>query len=140
MADAGRGFKPTFAIVFISVKQDRNAVCEIFTAAGIDCIGATSCHEFTDGNQTEGAIAVLLLAINKEHYTVLVQDIGAGTVAEAGTHLAEAALKKFSNPSLILLSTSIMENGAMLDGETLTRGIEKAIGSQVNLFGGMAGD
>jgi hypothetical protein len=28
----------------------------------------------------------------------------------------------------------------MLDGETLTRGIEKAIGSQVNLFGGMAGD
>jgi hypothetical protein len=101
-------------LFFISVKQDRNAVCEILTAAGIDCIGATSCHEFTDGNQSEGAIAVLLLDINKDHYAVLTEDIGAGTLTEAGTHLAEAALKKFSNPSLILLSTSIMENGPCL--------------------------
>ncbi|MEP7376432.1 MAG: FIST N-terminal domain-containing protein [Chitinophagaceae bacterium] len=141
MADAGLpGFKPTLAIVFISVKQDRGAVGGILTAAGIDCIGATSCHEFTDGSQSEGAIAVLLLDIHKDHYAVLAEDIGTRTLTEAGIHLAEAALQKFNNPSLIILSTSIMENGTMLDGETLTRGIEKAIGSQVNLFGGMAGD
>lgn len=144
MVDASRpdrqDFKPTLAIVFISVKQDRNAVCEILTKRGIDCIGATSCHEFTDGNQSEGAIAVLLLDINKDNYGVLVEDIAERTVTEAASHLSAAALQKFSNPSLILLSTSIRENGAMLDGETLIRGIEKAIGSQVNLFGGMAGD
>lgn len=144
MADAGRpdgqGFKPTLAIVFISVKQDKNAVCEIFTREGIDCIGATSCHEFTDGHQSEGAIAVLLLGVAKDNYAVLVEDIAERTVTEAAAHLSVAALQKFSRPSLIILSTSIMENGAMLDGETLIRGIEKAIGSQVNLFGGMAGD
>jgi len=134
------GFKPTLAIIFISIKQDRKAVCEILAKEEIDCIGATSCHEFTDGNQTEGAIAVLLLAIDKNNYAVLTEDIGAKTITEAGVNLSKAALQKFNNPSLIILSTSIMENGAMLDGETLIRGIEKAIGPHVNMFGGMAGD
>ncbi|HMJ46213.1 MAG TPA: FIST N-terminal domain-containing protein [Ferruginibacter sp.] len=136
----GQGFNPTLAIVFISIEQDRKAVCEILTKEGIDCIGATSCNEFTQGNQSKGAIAVLLLDINKNNYTVLSQDVGKGTPTGAATLLAEAALQKFSNPSLILLSTSIMETGVMLDGETLIRGIEKSIGSHVNLFGGMAGD
>ena len=41
MAD---GFKPTLSIVFISVKQDRKAVCEILHQKEIDIIGATSCY------------------------------------------------------------------------------------------------
>jgi hypothetical protein len=137
MAD---GFIPTLGIVFISVKQDSNAVCQVLTEAGIDCIGATSCNEFTDGNQTEGAIAILLLDADKSNYAVLTEDIGERTIAEAAGHLSATALQKFSNPSLILLSTSLMHTGAMLDGETLIRSIEAAIGSQVNMFGGMAGD
>jgi hypothetical protein len=134
------GFRPALAIIFISVKQDRNTVCAVLTAAGIDCIGATSCHEFTNGNQSEEGIAVLLLAIDKNNYAVLTEDIGAGTITEAATHLSTTALQKFSKPSFIILSTSIMENGTMLDGETLIRSIEKATGPQVNMFGGMAGD
>ncbi len=137
MAD---GFTPTLAIVFISVNQNRDAVCEMLDKENIDVIGATSCHEFTEGDQSEGGIAILLLAIDKNNYAVLAEDIGTRTLTEAGTHLATAALQKFSNPSLIILSTSIMEDGTMLDGETLIRGIEKAIGPQVNMFGGMAGD
>ena len=35
-------FKPTLAIVFISIKQDRKAVCEILSKEGIDVFGATS--------------------------------------------------------------------------------------------------
>ncbi len=134
------GFKPTLAFVFISVKQDSNAICDLLTKAGIDCIGATSCNEFTDGHQSEGAVAILLLAMDKANYAILTEDIGTGTIAEAATHLSNAALEKFSKPSLILLSTSLMENGAMLDGETLIRNLERAVGSQVNMFGGMAGD
>ena len=137
MAD---GYKPTLAIVFISIKQDREAVSEILGSHGIDFIGATSCNEFVDGYQSDGGIAVLLFGVDRNNYAVLFEDIGAGTIIEAGTRLAETALQKFENPSLIILSTSIMENGSMLDGETLIRGIEKVIGSHVNLFGGMAGD
>jgi hypothetical protein len=116
MAD---GFIPTLAIVFISVKQDSNAICQVITAAGIDCIGATSCNEFTDGTQTEGAIAILLLNADKSNYAVLTEDIGERTIAEAASHLSSTALQKFSAPSLILLSTSLMHTGAMLDGETV---------------------
>ncbi|MGG9962193.1 FIST signal transduction protein [Ferruginibacter sp. SUN106] len=137
MAD---GFKPTLTIIFISIKQDSSAVCEILTVAEIDCIGATSCNEFTDGHQTEGAIAILLLEVDRNNYSMLTEDIGTKTIAEAATQLSNAALEKFSKPSLILLSTSLMENGAILDGETLIRNIERSIGSQVNMFGGMAGD
>ncbi|MBD0332736.1 MAG: hypothetical protein ICV66_08775, partial [Chitinophagaceae bacterium] len=45
MAD---GFKPTLAFVFISIRQDRKAVCEMLHQEGIDILGATSCGEFTD--------------------------------------------------------------------------------------------
>lgn len=144
MADArlpdGQGFKPTLAIVFISVKQDRNAICDLLNNEGIDYIGATSCNEFTDGNQSVGGISILLMDVDKNNYTVLVEAIGTRTITEAASHLSTAALQKFSIPSLILLSTSIMDNGTILDGETLIRGIEKTMGSDVNLFGGMAGD
>jgi len=134
------GFKPTLAIVFISIKQDGEAVSKMLSAHNIDFIGATSCNEFVDGYQSDGGIAVLLFGINPKNYAVLSENIGTGTITEAGTRLSEAALQKFANPSLIILSTSVMENGAILDGETLLRSIEKVLGSHLNLFGGMAGD
>ncbi len=137
MAD---GFKPTLAITFISVKQDRKVICEILHKEDIDIIGATSCHEFIDGHQSKGEIAILLFDIDKSNYAILFEDIGERTLSVAATSLAQTTLQKFSNPSLIILSTSLTESGIMLDGETLTRNIEKVIGSQVNLFGGMAGD
>lgn len=133
-------FRPTLAIVFISIKQDRNALCNLLTEKGIDVIGATSCNEFIDGYQSEGGIALLLFNIDKKNYSILFQDIGERTLPDTASSLAQTALQKFTNPSLIILSTSIIENGVMLDGETLIRNIEKSMGSQVNMFGGMAGD
>ena len=134
------GFAPTLAVVFISIQQDSKAVCDVLTAAGIDSIGATSCNEFTEGSQTEGGIAILLIEVDKNYYSILREDIGEQTLAEAAANLSNAAIGRFSKPSLILLSTSLTENGGMLDGETLIRSIEQTIGSQVNIFGGMAGD
>jgi hypothetical protein len=141
LADAkADGFAPTLAVVFISVQQDSKAVCELLAAAGIDSIGATSCNEFTEGSQTEGGIAILLIEVDKNYYSILREDIGEQTIAGAAANLSRAAIGRFNTASLILLSTSLTENGGMLDGETLIRSIEQAIGSQVNIFGGMAGD
>jgi len=36
------GFNPTLAIVFLSVKQDRNAVCKILDKENIAVFGATT--------------------------------------------------------------------------------------------------
>ncbi len=64
------GFKPTLAIIFISVKQDRNRICEIFKKEKIYFIGATSAAEFINGHQSEGEIVKLLLDINNNNYRI----------------------------------------------------------------------
>jgi hypothetical protein len=137
MAD---GFKPTLAIVFISIELDRKAVCEILHKKGIDIIGATSSGEFIDGHESEGESALLLLDVNKNDYFILFEDIGERTLNDAATNMAKAALQKFNKPAYILCSTILSAKGRMIDGETLVRSIEKTAGPQVNLFGGMAGD
>jgi hypothetical protein len=78
MAD---GFKPTLAIVFISIKQNRNAVCEILHKEEIDIIGATSSGEFINGHQSEGEIVLMLFDLNKNDYCVLFEDIGDRTLS-----------------------------------------------------------
>jgi hypothetical protein len=43
------GFKPTLAIVFLSVKQDRDAICKILDDAAIAIYGATT-NDIIGGN------------------------------------------------------------------------------------------
>ena len=86
MAD---GFKPTMAIVFISIKQDRKAICEILHHEGIDILGATSCGEFIDGYQDVGSTVILLLNLHRDSYTILFEDIGDRNIRDAATQLAQ---------------------------------------------------
>lgn len=134
------GFKPTLAIVFISIKQDRKAVCEILHKEGIDILGATSSGEFINGHQSKGETAIMLLDLPKDDYTIILKDIGEASLTAAAEQLANAALQKFNKPAFILCSTSLKEDGNMLDGEILIQSIEKVVGTTSNIFGGMAGD
>ena len=136
----GDGFKPTVAIVFISIKQDRKSVCEILHKEGIDIVGATSCGEFIQGYQDVGSAVILLLDIHRDAYTILFSAFGNRSVTEATTAFAQSALEKFSKPAFILCSTGMSTKGEVLDGEALVHSIEKSIGPHVNIFGGMAGD
>ena len=96
------GFSPTIAVVFMSVKQDRKAICELLDSKNIDVFGATSCGEFINGHESQGEIAILLLEISKDHYTILFENIEVGNLNDVATKLANNALKQFANPSLIL--------------------------------------
>ena len=58
------GFRPTLALVFISVKQDREAVSALFRRAGIDMIGATSAGEFIEDHESGGGIVAMLLDLD----------------------------------------------------------------------------
>ncbi len=60
MAD---GFKPTLAAVFMSIRQDRNAVTSVLDAQDIMIYGATTGGEFIDGEIGDGSIAILLMDI-----------------------------------------------------------------------------
>ncbi|MGB5531445.1 MAG: FIST N-terminal domain-containing protein, partial [Ignavibacteriaceae bacterium] len=134
------GFKPTLAIVFISIKQDRESVCEILRKNNIDILGATSSGEFIDGYQSEGEIALLLLELLKDSYSIIFEEIGTRGIKEAASQLAQSALQIFQNPSMVICSTGMNSKGEYFDGETLVHSIEKAIGPDRIFFGGMAGD
>ena len=134
------GFKPTLAIVFISIKQNRNAVCEILDSEGIDILGTTSSGEFIDGFQSQGEITILLLDMNKDDYCILFEEIGDRSLEESTSHMVKAAFNKFQKPAFILITTLIKSDGSLLDGEGLVNYIEKLAGPDITMFGGMAGD
>lgn len=134
------GFSPTIAIVFISVRQDRGAICELLHSKNIDIFGATSCGEFTNDQQSEGEIAILLLEVSKQDYAILFEDFEDGNLDEAASNLAKNALKQFNNPSLIICSPGINQKGDHFEGEKLVESIEKSLGPDKIYFGGKAGD
>ncbi|MDX1701551.1 MAG: FIST N-terminal domain-containing protein [Melioribacteraceae bacterium] len=134
------GFQPTVAIMFLSIKLDKMAVAKIFHDNDIDVIGATTAGEFAEGYQGEGSAVILLLDLNPESFAIKFQDVVDKSVEQVSKELAELALNDFDKPAFILLSTSLNKKGEFFDGEKLVGSIEIVLGSEVNIFGGMAGD
>ena len=129
------GFKPTLAIVFLSVKQDRDAICKILDDAGIAIYGATTNGEFTEEGITEGEVAVLLLDINKDYFCILFSTYPEKNYREITQTMAKKALEKFAHPCFLIAGSNLET-----DAEELMHGFEDIIGKQVNVYGGMAGD
>lgn len=139
-ASLSDGFEPNLAIIFISIKQDREALSDLLIKKEIDVLGATSSGEFIDGNQSEGEIVVMLMDINKDHYRILFEDIGQKSLEESANRLVEQAYQAFEKPAFILLTTLIRSDGLFLDGESIVGFMEKKVGPEMTMFGGMAGD
>ncbi|HMQ08978.1 MAG TPA: FIST N-terminal domain-containing protein [Saprospiraceae bacterium] len=133
-------FIPTLAIVFISIKQDRKVVTEILAKQDIDVFGATSCGEFVNGHQSKGEIAILLLDLSREAYSILFEEIGEQSIQEVTNQVAKSSLDRFPNPALILCSTGVTPSSEMFNGMTLVHELSEAIGKEKIFFGGMAGD
>ena len=132
MAD---GFKPTLAICFISVKQDRKAICRVLSEKRIAIFGTTTHGEFIDEDLSKESAAILLLDMNPDHFRVLFAEYPKKNYREIAAGLAKSTKQLFPNPAF-LLSGSHMET----DAEQLLFGFEDVVGKQVNVFGGMAGD
>ena len=133
-------FLPTLAIVFISIKQDGKAVCDLFQREGIQVIGATSSGEFVEGHESKEGIVAMLLDLDPSSFRIILREIGGGSLKEAAEDLLGQAQEAFAKPSFILLSTFHNEKGVTIDGESLIQHITEVAGPEVNLFGGMAGD
>jgi len=129
------GFKPTLAIVFLSIKQDHIAICKILDDAGIAIFGATTNGEFVDEETTMGSMAILLLDMKKEYFTILFDEYPDKNYREKAMAMAKKALEHFSHPAFLLSCSD-----TQTDAESLLLGIEDVIGKQVNVFGGAAGD
>lgn len=129
------GFNPTLAIVFLSVKQDRDAISQVFDKAGIAIFGVTTNGEFTGEGITEKSVAILLLDINRDHFTIQFSELGEKNYRRATQDIAKRALEKFPRPSFLVAGSNLET-----DAEELLHGFEDIIGMHVNVSGGMAGD
>jgi hypothetical protein len=134
------GFKPTLAIVFISIKQDRQAIISLLHKAGLDIFGATSCGEFVNGYQGEGSAVILLMDIPREHYAIELKTTTDNAVRAAGQQLGRKAGTLFESSSIILCCSRLSVEGGIFDGETFVKGILDILGENTAIVGGMAGD
>jgi hypothetical protein len=129
------GFKPTLAIVFLSVKQDREAICKILDDAGIAIYGATTNGEFIDEEMGQGSVAIMLLDIDRAHFAILFDEFDNKNYREVSKAFAAKALTSFTNPAFLVSCSELST-----DAEEVLHGFEDIIGKQVNVFGGLAGD
>jgi len=132
MAD---GFKPTLAIVFISVSQDRKAICKILDDADIIIFGCTTHGEFIDEETGQESVAILLPDMNTDHFQILFAEYPLKNYREIPGQLAKKAMEKFPHPAFLISASQIDT-----DAEQLLFGVEDIIGKQVNIFGSMASD
>ena len=139
MAD---GFKPTLAIVFMSVKQDSKAVSKLLDEKGIQIFGATTAGEFIDGEIEEGGIVMLLLDINPAYFKLVFIETSKEAAFKDAKKIGITGCETFTNPAFIIAS-----GGVALDGEDIvegiTQGFKMAASSadrELTIFGGKAGD
>ncbi len=137
MAD---GFSPTLAIVFISIKQDRQAVIQLLQQHNIDIFGCTSCGEFIDHHQSDGEIAILLTDVDRAHYVLVMTDVENDDVDKAASVIAAQAGQCFNKPTFLLTCCGAYDEGKYFDGDTLVKTLVRELGDDCVFFGGMAGD
>ncbi len=129
------GFKPTLAILFMSVKQDREAVCSLLNKEGISIFGSTTSGEFISSEISEGGIVIMLLDINPDYFKVVFWETGDSSAYAAAKQFGADGKKAFANPAFIIASGWLHT-----DGEEIIKGIEDGFEGEPPIFGGMAGD
>jgi hypothetical protein len=129
------GFKPTLAIVFLSIKQDRKAITQLLDEKGIKVFGVTSNGEFIDDTPEKESTAILLLDMQEANFQVLHASYNSSNYQEVAASLASDVLTSISNPSFLIGASN-----SNTDAEALLKGFEEVVGMQVNVFGCMAGD
>lgn len=136
------GFKPTLAVMFLSVKQDIEAVLVLLVKNEIQIFGATTAGEFIDGDIEEGSIVILLLDMDPAYFKLAFIEIDPNNVLEGAQKMGAIAKETFHNPALIVAT-----GGVFIDGDLIMEGIAKGFGQpalsaerELTIFGGMAGD
>ena len=129
------GFNPTLAIVFLSIKQDWKAISKELDKIDVAVFGATTSGEFIDGDIDEGSIAIMLLDINPKYFKLKFLETGEYSTYQNAKQLGKFGKETFADCAFIIVSGWLSQ-----DGEAIIEGITQGYGSEVTVFGGMAGD
>ncbi|HMO32670.1 MAG TPA: FIST N-terminal domain-containing protein [Lacibacter sp.] len=129
------GFSPTLALLFLSVVQDRNAICRMLDESGIAVFGVTTNGEFIDEQTGKGSVVLLLLDISREYFKLYYEHFPPGRYRETSGAIAKKAKEDFEEVAFLLA----ISNPAS-DGEQVLYGIQEVAGEAVTAFGAGAGD
>ncbi|MFK7948287.1 MAG: FIST signal transduction protein [Saprospiraceae bacterium] len=133
-ANLSSDFKPTLAIIFCSIKQNIEAIKNLCNQYDIDFVGCTTAGEIVDDELIEESIAIMLLDINRDFY--FIQEVDHGTTSYANALRVGTEIKDtFDNLGLL-----IMTGGFGVDAASIVDGIKDAIGKEIPMYGGLAGD
>mgnify|MGYP001240079624 CR=1 FL=1 len=132
----GDGYRPTLAIVFMSIKLDMDAVCALLDQQGIQVFGATSSGEFISSEIEEESIVIMLLDMPAAFFKLAFFEAVDKDDFDVAKQLGEEGRNTFTRAAFIIVSGWVND----IDGEEIIRGIEAGYGSDVVIFGGMAGD
>jgi hypothetical protein len=136
MAD---GFKPTLALVFISVKQDIASITSILDGKNIQIFGATTGGEIAGIEISSEGISVLLLDMDPANFRILQDYYSGSNVEEVAEAMTAQALMIFARPAF-LLSNSIEKPQDLGLGEKIVQSVSHVAGNDITIWGGAAGD
>ncbi len=128
-------FKPTLAIVFVSIYQNRNAICKILQDAGVAVFGATTNGSFIDEAVERQGASIILLEVNTSYFTIGLEEYPGKNYREVARALATKTVETFRRPAFLIAGSHVET-----DAEALLFGFEDVIGNNVNIHGCMAGD
>jgi hypothetical protein len=129
------GYAPTLAFLFLSIHQDREAICTLLDSQGIAIFGATTSAEFSEkGVETEG-IVILLLDINPAYFRIVLKDFGTGSVYTSATEVGQVGMEAFSRPAFIISVANFLA-----PSEEVIMGLVDQAGEDVLIAGGVSGE
>ena len=129
------GFAPTLAVVFLSISHDREGICELLDSKGLAIFGATTNGEFINDELEKNSIAIILLDINTNYFTIIFDEFKNRNFSEVAQSIAKKSVERFQTPAFLISGSNINT-----DVEEMLLGFEDILGKDVNIFGGMAGD
>lgn len=128
-------YKPTLAIVFLSIQQDFKVLTALLNSQDIQGFGSTTSGEFIDGDIEKGSIVMMLIDMNPVSFKLEFLEIGEQTTFENAKQLGLRGKSLPTSVAYIIVSGWLTE-----DGENIIDGITEGYGKDVTIFGGMAGD
>jgi hypothetical protein len=133
------GFNPTLATVFMSIQQDRPAICRLMDEHGIAVFGATTGGEFIDGDLGAGTIAILLMDLDPAYFRILLEDYEGKDATMVAAEMTRAGMRAFARPAFILSHGFHLDKDLSLS-ENIIEAINHVAGPETEVWGGAAGD
>ena len=131
----GDDFKPTLAIITLTIMENAEALQSIFDRKGIAIFGISTAQKFTGQGLESDDIVAMLMDMNPEYFSIVLNDYGQSPVYEAGHRAGRTGKNLFANPGFIISPIDFK-----ISGDELIRGLTDAAGQGVAITGGVAGN